>query len=438
MKKIVLFAALLFSAANLYAQEPVSLSLEQCRSMALQTSEKVKRADIATQQAELDKQVAFTGYLPNFKGSASTYYTFPDKMTQGMGMELLIHGVYMAGLTIEQPLYTGGKIINGNKEAALGVTMMKENQRLERQKLLANLDNTYWSYVAVCDKVELTQAYAALLDSLYSDEQARVKQQMQTEADLLRIDSRRSQTDYQMKKAINGMEICRMALCHLIGLPLDTKVKATDAPLLEKEPEVVTSGDITNRPEYALLQQQVDMSKLDVKMARADFLPTLGMGLGYNFYGNLKVNMSGKDDQGNPYSTSNKYSGNGGMVTLSLSIPIFHFGEGPKKIHRAKLAVESKQLELEENTRLLNIEREQAFRNLSDSRSMISSAKRAQDQAEENLRITRLRFNESLCTLTDMLDAQTQWQNAHSSLIEAQTQYKINETTYRKAAGLLD
>lgn len=39
---------------------------------------------------------------------------------------------------------------------------------------------------------------------------------------------------------------------------------------------------------------------------------------------------------------------------------------------------------------------------------------------------------------TDLLDAQSQWQQAESNLIEAQTQYKIYETEYLRATGSLN
>ena len=45
---------------------------------------------------------------------------------------------------------------------------------------------------------------------------------------------------------------------------------------------------------------------------------------------------------------------------------------------------------------------------------------------------------QSMATLTDLLDAQSQWQQAESNLIEAQTQYKIYETAYLRATGRLE
>jgi len=47
------------------------------------------------------------------------------------------------------------------------------------------------------------------------------------------------------------------------------------------------------------------------------------------------------------------------------------------------------------------------------------------------------RYDADMSTLTDLLDAQSQWQQAESNLIEAKTQYKLYQTEYLKAVGRL-
>ncbi len=69
---------------------------------------------------------------------------------------------------------------------------------------------------------------------------------------------------------------------------------------------------------------------------------------------------------------------------------------------------------------------------------MIGAAQTALNQAEENLRVTTDRYSESMATLADLLDAQTQWHQSRSNLIEAQTQYQIYLTDYLRATGHLE
>mgnify|MGYP000652505568 FL=1 len=123
---------------------------------------------------------------------------------------------------------------------------------------------------------------------------------------------------------------------------------------------------------------------------------------------------------------------------LSLSIPLFHFGEGIKKVKRAKLNVDIARLDMQEKQRQMEVEKEQAIRNLYDGKAMIEAAMISQNQAEENLRIMRIRYGEGYVILTDLMDAQNVWQEANFSVIEALTQYKVYETEYKYTIGILE
>lgn len=112
----------------------------------------------------------------------------------------------------------------------------------------------------------------------------------------------------------------------------------------------------------------------------------------------------------------------------------FSIGEKePKKIKKARLDLQNAQLDLQKNTRLLSIEAQQSMQNVDDSYRLIETAKLGCEQAKENLRMMRDRYDSGMCSLTDLLDAQSQ-----SNMIEAQTQYKIHETEYLRVVGRLE
>ena len=71
--------------------------------------------------------------------------------------------------------------------------------------------------------------------------------------------------------------------------------------------------------------------------------------------------------------------------------------------------------------------------NKSDRRINISNA--SFQQAEENLRLSNDRFKAGTVTGQDVLEAQTLWQQALSSVIDAKVEYKVSEAAYKKAIG---
>lgn len=191
------------------------------------------------------------------------------------------------------------------------------------------------------------------------------------------------------------------------------------------------------RPELSLLRHQISVDNGQVRLARADQLPTLAISAGYTYYGNLKLKGYADDGTGSIQPYKQNFSDGSVMLMLSIQVPIFHWGETSKKVRKARLALRNSELELRRTSNLLSLEVEQATRNLQDSHELISSAEISLHQAEENLRVLRHRYAQSLSPLIDLLDAQSGWQQAQSNLIETQTQRKIYETEYLRATGQL-
>lgn len=428
MKKTMIGIALGL-AIYLPAYAQLQLSQNECRRMALQNNEEMRKASNSYQRAKLDKEIAFASYLPELEGSLTSLF---GKDIDMMGSELQMRGTYLAGITLNQPIFTGGKIIAANKLAKIGVERAEETHRKTEMDIIAEADNAYWTYVAVGEKVNLLEAYEKQLNELHNQISKTVEVQMATKGDLLRVDAKRSQILYQLKKAENGVELCRMSLCSTLGIDIHTKIQATDRNMEVTSPQQL-EGTIFMRPEYRLLVNQVQAQREEIKVARADVLPTFGISAQYSYYGNLK--LVGQEEDGTPFKQ--EYKGGSPMLMASISIPLFRWGKGTKGIKKAQLNYQNAQLDLQRNERLLNIELQQAIQNVTDGYNLVETAATGMAQADENLRNMQNNYDVSMCTLTDLLDAQAQWQEAYSNQIEAKTQYKINESEYLKVSGQL-
>ena len=328
MKRTILWIALGL-AVNLPAFAQLQLSQAECRKMALKNNEEMKIAENSYRQAKLDKEIAFAAYLPELEGSLTGIYR---KDMDLMGAELQMRGTYLAGLTLTQPIFTGGKIVASNKLAKIGVDCAEESLRKTEMDIIAEADNAYWTYIAVGEKVKLLEAYQKQLDELHHQIAKSVEVQMATQADLLRVDSKRSQILYQLKKAKNGVELCRMSLCSTLGVDIHTTIQATETNIEITSPQQLESS-ILMRPEYRLLLNQVEAQKQQIKVARADILPTFGISAQYSYYGNLK--LAGQAEDGTPFKQ--EYKDGSPMLMASISVPLFRWGKGLKGIKKAKL-----------------------------------------------------------------------------------------------------
>lgn len=453
MKKIIMMALSgVFATTCCFSQtdrdKQIDLSIRQCREMALVSSEEMKIAGYLNEQAKVEKQIARTAGLPKLSASGTYGYLNSDIALGLPEMELKIpimgtevdlsgmipetmnvginSGIYMIGATLQQPIFTGGRIATGNKMAEKGMEITEENSNMTRMSIIAEAEKAYWTYFSMKDKINLLNQYEALLDTLYQSVSDMISVKMATGNDLLKISSRRSNIRYQKQKAVNGMELCRMQLCRIIGVDPETKIRLTDS--ISKENSQVTdhSYDLTLRPEYRMLQKQVELKELGIKNARGEYLPTVGLMAGYSYLG--KMEMGG---------VSMRMDRPSALVMLSVNIPLFNFGEGAKKIRNAKISREIQQEELNKNSSLLTIEIEHAKRNLQDASLLIMTAESALAEAEASLRSIRDNYEVGMGTLLDLLDAQTQWQEAYNNSIDARVEHKINEIEFLRVTGRL-
>ncbi|MBN2611403.1 MAG: TolC family protein [Bacteroidales bacterium] len=465
MKNAICLLLLILPLLPVKSQE--TLTIETCRKMAVENSETLKQAEMTIEKARAEKKAVQTMYYPRLSGSFTgiwlnkdiememylptvvpdplTGELVPNIMTDPLGqpvtgpdgnpifnmyawfpLELSLKGAYMAGINIEQPVFTGGKILAGNKMAAIGSEMAQFNQELQLMNTIVEADQAYWLFISVNEKVKLAEMAVELLDSITTRVKNAYETGLVSENELLKAQVRHNKAKLDLQKARNGLQLACMSLCRVTGLDLGTQLTVPDTTIEINNELLLKAGseDIARRPEYRLLEKNIALEAQKSKLTRADYLPVAGVRAGYNYLGGIDFGTTN-------YSTDNV------SVMASLSIPIFHWGEGKQKMKSARLDMQIKELELEKNAKLLRLETEQARFNLMDAFSRVELSKNALAQADENLRVSRNNYELGRELMTDLLIAQTHWQEAYSELIDAKTDYKLKETIYLKASGML-
>jgi len=92
---------------------------------------------------------------------------------------------------------------------------------------------------------------------------------------------------------------------------------------------------------------------------------------------------------------------------------------------------------MDEAKELISLQVQQAVYQLNESVKKVQMAEENLKQAEENLKVTRNAFDEGKLKTSDVLEAQTLWQNAYSDLIDARMEYRLNITNLKKVTGTL-
>ena len=122
----------------------------------------------------------------------------------------------------------------------------------------------------------------------------------------------------------------------------------------------------------------------------------------------------------------------------SVEIPIFNWGEGRNKVRIAKAEEEMSRLNKEKLGEMMRLEIAGNRFKLTDAQTRVGLTESALKQAEENLKVSRDQYEVGMENLTNLLEAQAQWQQAWSDWVDAKASLKLSETEYLKAIGKLE
>jgi outer membrane protein TolC len=341
----------------------------------------------------------------------------------GLDARLRPNNTCFAGVSVEQPLFAGGKIVAAYKMSRVGRDIAALNARRARAEVIVATDEAYWLHVKALETKTVALAFARVAGELLRDVRDAVETGMRTRNDLLKVQVQANRAALQLQKAENAIRLSRLNLCRVMGLPLTTHLEV--ARELDEEARPLLPAGAAIRPEYTLLEKQVELKGEAVRLARADFLPRVGVSVTYGY-------ARGPEFNGAPLVDKASFS-----ALLSVKIPIFHWGEGVNKARAARNEKQVMAWQRDEWAGKMELEKQQALAALEESRVEERVNALALEQAEENMKVARDRHEVGMETLAGYLEAQTLWQEAALALLESRVARCLNETYYLKATGAL-
>lgn len=422
MRTIILSAALLLAASSAQAQR--LMTAEQAVSDALQNNVRMKNADNDLEAARQAKKQAFTKYFPTVSATGIGYMA--DKgllemsLAPGMEMSMMKNGI-MGGVSAQLPLFTGGRILNANRLADVGVETSRQQRRMSHNEVVLTAETYFWQAVMLKEKLKTVEAVERQLDKFAKDADAAVNAGVTDRNDLLQINLKKNETQSNRITLENALTTAKRLLAQYTGHDGDSIDVSADmsgglppSPLqLYAEPQTA----LANTAEYALMEQNVKANRLKYKMTVGQNLPTVAIGGGY-MYDDLM-------DKSHQFWI--------GFATVS--IPLSGWWGGSHEMKKQRLAVRNAENTLQDNSQLLVIDMENKWNDMNDAYRKIGIAMESLAQAEENLRLHDDYYRAGTATMSDLLEAQTLYQNSRSAYVEAYAEYQIKKREYLQATG---
>ena len=445
MKRAFVLSLALLASAFVYGQR--TLTLDECRSLAIQNNKELQIAGEKVRVANYDKQAALTKYFPQIS-AMGTYMRnqkdinlLDDKTVAGLGKllpidvgaftHLDIQDVWLGNVSLVQPVFMGGKIIAYNQITKYAKELAQSMNDLKLQDVIYKTDEAYWQVVSLVNKKKLADSYVSLLRKMDTDVQALIEEGIATQVDGMSVRVKLNQAEMAQTKVDNGLALSRMALAQLCGLPLEESLALADENI-ESLPESASSTGsysveeaFINRQELKSLDYAVRIYKKKEKIALAEHLPSVALTANYLVT--------------NPNSFNGFKNDFGGMfnVGVAVQVPISGWWEGTYKRNAARAETHIKQLELDDAKEKIELQVNQSVYKVNEAGKKLTASSRNKEKAEENLRHATIGFEEGVIPALNLMEAQTAWVEAQSDLIDAQIEVKLTDVYLSKALGRL-
>ena len=344
--------------------------------------------------------------------------------------------MWAGSIMLRQPIYMGGAITAANKIADIGEQIADNDLDMQTQKTLYSIDQAYWMVVSLKQKQKLATSYRDLVKKLNEDVHKMIKQGVATRADGLKVDVKVNEADMQITQVEDGLVLSKMLLCQLCGIPMNQEITLADeekeslalaGSAVDTEQQRVAAADsaVNTRPELRMLQNAIDISKQATNLVRAVYMPHVALTGGYTISNPNVFNGFQK-----------KFTGvwNVGVI---VQVPVWNWFDGAYKVRASKAATNIAEMNLNDTREKIHLQITQSQFKVKEAQKKLNMAMKNIASAEENLRCANLGFKEGVMEVTDVMAAQTAWQQAQSQKIDAEIDVKLTLVGLNKALGIL-
>lgn len=455
MKHGILVILSLLCFLNMLGARPVVyLSLDDCKRMADNNSIVVKNAELDIKAAKAQRQEALAEYFPSVSLMAAGFYALDPMIELGVkdilgksdftdnlqsyidvvAPQLGINPLYstlqrglIASVSVMQPVYAGGRIVTGNKLAVLGVEAAVLQRKIAARTSDEDIEQLYWQVVTLEEKQKTLTGIHSMLDSVLTDVEMALSAGLVDNTDLLQVKLKMSELSSGEIALDNGIRLAKMNLFNTIGqeysyirrdndsipyiddILFSDGIDSLDIPInyYVDENELVDS-----QYETRLLELAVKAKKLEKRMAVGETLPSVAVGASYGY-----ANILDKGDLN-------------GAVYAVVKVPVTDWGKTARKIERLDCQIEKTQNEHDFLKKQILLQIRQLWLNANTSWQQMSVAEEAVEMAEENFNRTLAYYRAGLVSTTELLQAQTELQQARERYIEYCVEYKKALQTY--------
>src|SRR5215467_9877692 len=191
-----------------------------------------------------------------------------------------------------QPLSQLYKIHLGVKAQELNGQIAKEKTRAERQNLIKDVKQAYYAVLQSESELDVAEANVKQYQELDRVVLQRVSQEAALQSDSLDVKAKFANEKYKLIQLRNTLDSRKEYLNNLLGRDIRTEFSTEQVPVAsfeEVDLKLAQSRALTQRPEIKEAELTVKQAEYDRRMAKADYIPEVGVA--FNYVSNYNVDV---------------------------------------------------------------------------------------------------------------------------------------------------
>jgi len=431
MKPLISTLLLMLGCGVCAAQQNAALSLSQYTGLALQNNRELRQVSLEEEAARQTKKSAFTNYFPKLSAAGVVNATnILPGMAENFPLLSMLgdKGTYsVAGLVVQQPVFVGGRVFNGNRLAGVGAEAASERLRMKRDEVRLAAEKKYRGLLVLYDKRKTLEAYSKMIDALNSQVEQAAQQGVATRTDVLRVNLKKAEINESSSALEKGIVIAGQDLRIFAGLPENDNIELAVSSEAVTEPSYSTASlrsRMPQRAEYRLLSSGVEAAKLQREMKTGEYLPAVSVGAMLGRLDALSGDFSG------PQSTFQNSIG-----FAMVSIPLSDWWGGAHAISEMKLKEDSARERLAYASDYLVLDMRDKLQKYEQAYQRVQVARTGCEEADANKSEIEDGYNNGTEKLSDLLEAMALQQQNRDRLSEATADYFSARTAFNIAVG---
>ena len=327
-----------------------------------------------------------------------------------------------------QPIFTGFAISTKEALERLGVDLREVEYEIGRIDLGFYVKQAYLMVLMARGEVRVAKEQVKALKSHLKDAKAMFKQGLIAKNDLLRSEVAFKGALQELERAQGALKTKKAYLKTLLNIQANTPIVLTDV----REPDLTFDKSFDqlkaiaqgHRPEIKALMVSIERAHLYKRLAKSNYFP--------NVYLLGRYEQSGDDLLANRNDFKNSHNT---IIAVEATWRFFEWGKTRHEIQESTYKINELEKQLEDLKNNISFQIKEALHLLLVAKRNIATANTALEQAQEDLRLTKLQYKERLASTSDVLDAQHYLTQARQNLLSAKYGYLLAISKLERAIG---